>query len=486
MNNTQLPNGWTEAQLSVLNDYKTANLEPSHFSDEVFELFSVPVFPTKKPEYLSGKEIGSSKQIVAPNDILLCKINPRINRVWSVKQKSKYRQIASSEWIIIRQPLINIDFLRYQLSEKSFRDRLCADVAGVGGSLTRAQPKKVATYEIRIAPLAEQKEIASLLDNLLAQVDILKTRLDAIPNILKRFRQSVLAAAVSGKLTGEWREGNICQSPNLEDIYNYWLNEYQKNNLKYKTPNLITDDSKEIELPFSWINTQLGFVFDVYVGATPSRNEPDFWEGNVHWVSSSEVAFCKITNTKEKITDKGLSAASTKVHPVGTVMLAMIGQGKTRGQAAILDIEACHNQNTAALRIPVNFVISEYLYFFLVHQYEETRRFGGGNNQQALNKTSVQSLPFFLPPIEEQEEIVRRVEELFAFADQIEQRVRVAQQRVNHLTQAILAKAFRGELTAEWREQNPDLISGENSAAALLAQIQASNSNNVKASRHSK
>jgi type I restriction enzyme S subunit len=77
----------------------------------------------------------------------------------------------------------------------------------------------------------------------------------------------------------------------------------------------------------------------------------------------------------------------------------------------------------------------------------------------------------FLPPIEEQEEIVLRVEELFAFADQIEQRVKVAQQRVNHLTQAILAKAFRGELTAEWREQNPDLISGENSAAALLARI---------------
>lgn len=82
-------------------------------------------------------------------------------------------------------------------------------------------------------------------------------------------------------------------------------------------------------------------------------------------------------------------------------------------------------------------------------------------------------MKFLFPPIEEQTEIVRRVEELFAFADQIEQRVKVAQQRVNHLTQAILAKAFRGELTANWREQHPDLISGENSAAALLARIQA-------------
>ena len=78
-----------------------------------------------------------------------------------------------------------------------------------------------------------------------------------------------------------------------------------------------------------------------------------------------------------------------------------------------------------------------------------------------------------LPPVEEQTEIVRRVEQLFTYADQIEQRVKDAQARVNHLTQSILAKAFRGELTAEWREQNPDLISGENSAEALLAKIKA-------------
>jgi len=74
---------------------------------------------------------------------------------------------------------------------------------------------------------------------------------------------------------------------------------------------------------------------------------------------------------------------------------------------------------------------------------------------------------------EEQTEIVRRVEQLFAYADQIEQRVKDAQARVNHLTQAILAKAFRGELTADWRAQNPELISGENSAEALLKRIKA-------------
>lgn len=78
-------------------------------------------------------------------------------------------------------------------------------------------------------------------------------------------------------------------------------------------------------------------------------------------------------------------------------MLAMIGQGKTRGQPAILDIKACHNQNTAALRVHSAYCISEYLYYYLYERYEETRRVGSGNNQQALNKKTVQSLPFPLP-----------------------------------------------------------------------------------------
>ncbi|MCP4492007.1 MAG: hypothetical protein GY820_32585 [Gammaproteobacteria bacterium] len=107
--------------------------------------------------------------------------------------------------IVVRQPHIDSNYLGYFVSELEFRNLQCSDVSGVGGSLTRAQPKKVATYSVPIAPQDEQKQIAAKLDELLAQVDTIKTRLDAIPGILKRFRQSVLAAAVSGRLTEEWR-----------------------------------------------------------------------------------------------------------------------------------------------------------------------------------------------------------------------------------------------------------------------------------------
>lgn len=96
-----------------------------------------------------------------------------------------------------------------------------------------------------------------------------------------------------------------------------------------------------------------------------------------------------------------------------------------------------------------------------------------GVAQKGINIADVKRLVTPLPPLDEQTEIVRRVEQLFAYADSIEQQAKAAKERVDKLTQAILAKAFRGELTADWRAANPELISGDNSAAALLARIQA-------------
>ena len=108
-----------------------------------------------------------------------------------------------------------------------------------------------------------------------------------------------------------------------------------------------------------------------------------------------------------------------------------------------------------------------------------------GVAQKTLNLKDLKNAFVPLPSIEEQHEIVRRVEQLFAYADSIEKQVNNALARVNNLTQSILAKAFRGELTAQWRAENPELISGENSAAALLEKIKAERaaSGGKKASR---
>lgn len=109
---SELPGAWTEVLFDEINSFRSQTIDPSDYPNEVFELYSVPTFPTRKPELLKGSAIGSTKQVVTPGDVLVCKINPRINRVWKVMSKTDKRQIASSEWIVMRAKGMEPEFLR--------------------------------------------------------------------------------------------------------------------------------------------------------------------------------------------------------------------------------------------------------------------------------------------------------------------------------------------------------------------------------------
>src|SRR5437899_926869 len=108
------------------------------------------------------------------------------------------------------------------------------------------------------------------------------------------------------------------------------------------------------------------------------------------------------------------------MHPPGTVLLGMIGEGKTRGQVAILEIAACNDQNSAAIRVPSTPIPPEYVYRFLEGEYDRTRRRSSGGNQPALNKERVKAIPFPLPPLAEIQRIVAEVERYSSLIDQLE------------------------------------------------------------------
>jgi type I restriction enzyme S subunit len=124
----------------------------------------------------------------------------------------------------------------------------------------------------------------------------------------------------------------------------------------------------------------------------------------------------------------------------------MIGEGKTRGQAAILEIAACNNQNSAAIRVSEAGIPPEYVYRYLEGQYEENRSIGSGNNQPALNKARVQGIPLPLPPISEQQQIVAEVERRLSVIEELEAAVEANLTRADRLRQAILRAAFSGLL----------------------------------------
>ncbi|MEI7997011.1 MAG: restriction endonuclease subunit S, partial [Methylococcaceae bacterium] len=160
----------------------------------------------------------------------------------------------------------------------------------------------------------------------------------------------------------------------------------------------------------------------------------------------------------------------------GGYFLRVTLRGATMGKTAMV---APLNEGAIASSLvivrPKASITTSFTYIFLVSPQGKDLilRYDNGSAQPNLSAKSLGLFPLALPPVKEQTEIVNRVEQLFSYADLIEQRVKDAQARVNHLTQAILAKAFRGELTADWRTQNPELISGDNSAEALLAKIKA-------------
>lgn len=385
--------------MTTLGNYiaaRTKSLDPRKFPDEEFELFSVPSHAVGQPEVVNGKDIGASKQMVDDDTVLLCKINPRINRTWVVRSHTEHRKIASSEWMAFPpHPDFVPEYLSYYLSQDKVRDHLSINASGVGGSLMRAKPALLKDYPFPLYPLPQQRRIVAAIETQLGRLDAAVASLHAAKAKLKRYKQAVLKAAFT-----------------------------------------------EGDHPM----TLIGDIYEVFVGSTPSRNKPELWNGVIHWVSSGEVAFCEIFDTRERITEEGLGNRATRLHPPGTVMLAMIGEGKTRGQAAILRVPAAHNQNTAAIRMPTPEYSSEYLYFYFVYEYDNTRRVGGGNNQMALNKSRIQSIRIPMPDPFEQHRIASVIKERFTIVEEAETTLDVQLAQASRLRQAVLKRAFEGKL----------------------------------------
>lgn len=140
----------------------------------------------------------------------------------------------------------------------------------------------------------------------------------------------------------------------------------------------------------------LGEIASISSGGTPDRQHPDFWNGKIPWVKTGEIHFNIIRDTEEKITDLAIVGSSTKVYSAGTLLMAMYGQGKTRGQVAVLDIDAAINQACAAI-IPSDKEDARYLFQYLSYQYSNIRRLSNSGSQENLNAELIRSIPVYYP-----------------------------------------------------------------------------------------
>ena len=172
-------------KIKEINRYVSKSVNPAKMPDTFFEMYSVPAYETGHPEYLYGREIASSKVVVKKNDILLCKINPRINRDWIVLDESDNQNIASSEWIVIRTDEYNPEFLVWYFRTPQFQQKMMSEVTGIGGSLTRAQPKRVAEYLVPVFDRKRQDRIATVLNKIANIIDLRKKELKAYDELIK-------------------------------------------------------------------------------------------------------------------------------------------------------------------------------------------------------------------------------------------------------------------------------------------------------------
>jgi type I restriction enzyme S subunit len=159
-------------------------------------------------------------------------------------------------------------------------------------------------------------------------------------------------------------------------------------------------------LPDGWHRSTLGEIARITSGGTPDRAEAAYWGGDVPWVTTGEITFNTITDTRERITEAGLKNSSAKLFPAGTLLMAMYGQGKTRGQVAKLGIEAATNQNSAAIMLHEGHD-PDFYFHFLASQYEEIRDFGHSGGVSHLNGGILKGVPVPVPPLEEQRSIAR-------------------------------------------------------------------------------
>jgi type I restriction enzyme S subunit len=209
-------------------------------------------------------------------------------------------------------------------------------------------------------------------------------------------------------------------------------------------------------LPKGWRYSTLGEIARVTSGGTPDRSNSEYWGGDVPWVTTGEIQFNNITDTNEKITATGLQYSSAKLFPPGTLLMAMYGQGKTRGQVAKLRIEAATNQACAAILLHDNYD-PDFYFQYLSSQYDELRELGNAGTQKNLNAGILKGVVVPVPPYDKQ----RRISSILSTWDQAiattEQLLANSQRRTRDLMATLLSgrRRFPG-MSDKWRNVDFD------------------------------
>lgn len=324
-------------------------------------------------------------------------------------------------------------YVEYYLKSDTYWRSISDFTAGI--AIPNVNASKLSNLEIPLPSQDEQRRIVAKLEKLLAKVETCQERLNKIPAILKRFRQSVLAATCSGRLTADWRDMHIQGRPDNGD-------EVLSNGLP--------------EIPETWRWTKLPETGEMSRGKSRHRprNAPFLLGGSYPFIQTGDIAQSggQVTSHKQTYSEAGL--AQSRLWPEKTVCITIAAN---IAESALLTYPACFPDSVVGIIANGSKCLPEYLEFFIRTAKSDLSTFAPATAQKNINIRILCDLLVPLPPVIEQQEIVRRVEALFKIADQIEERYKKAKAYIDKLTQSILAKAFRGELVPQDPNDEPAL-----------------------------
>lgn len=408
----KLPENWCWTTVGAINQYVGISADPTKAKNETFELYSVPSSAGNYPEIVLGADIGSTKQAVKKGDVLLCKINPRINRVWKVSKYTDHSLLASSEWIVVRNSRLISNYLMWCFRSPYFRGYMLSNVSGVGGSLMRAQPKFVQGYPVPVPPLAEQQRIVDRIESLFAKLDEAKEKAQAVVDSFETRKAAILHKAFTGELTAKWREEHGVGMESWE----------------YKTFEAIVE------------NMQNGLAKRKGISGTPYVV--------LRLANLTDCGF-NTDDLREILLDEK-EQANYELRPNDVIMIRVNGSKDNVGKQYLITNQHHWAFCDHIIRIQYsNRLLPQYMIYFSRsknYRIYVKENIVSSAGQNTISRKGMVGLIVPTPCLNEQFEIVHILDDLFSKEQQSKETAEIVLNQIDLMKKSILTCAFRGEL----------------------------------------
>ncbi|KKG64087.1 restriction endonuclease subunit S [Methanosarcina mazei] len=454
--------------------FKIQNIKENRFVDKNINFVS----PTKAEEL--------SRHSFQKGDLIITKLGNPLGLCCKVPEKYPYGIIVAD--LMRFRPStrrVVVQYLMYGINSVIVQNQFKAITKGT--TRPRVNLTIVRGIKFPFPPLPEQRAIVSKIEQLFSELDNGIANLKLAQEQLKVYRQAVLKKAFEGELTKKWREQQT-DLPDagelLEKISKGREQVIKTSGERQKSTNPLTEDklAELPSLPEGWGWAKICQVSKVGTGVTPLKKRRDFYEGGtIPWVTSGALNESYVNLASDYVTEVALKETNLKLYPKHTLLVALYGEGKTRGKCSELLIEATTNQAIAAIvQKGTEEKIRPYLKWFFMKNYNEIRMKSSGGVQPNLNLGIIENTSFPLCSLPEQQAIVQEIETRLSVCDKIEQAIKENLEKAEALRQSILKKAFEGKLLNERELAEVRGAEDWEPAEVLLERIKAEKAQNGK------